>query len=142
MTDGALAVFSVFFTQSSSFSVFFTQSSSFLAFQRDMEQKKQNSNARTLFKVEQIPSDQQIRNVLDPVSPTELYSEYWWAVNELATSDHLDSYRCLEETVMIAMDGVTYHSSTQIHCERCQQRRDNQGTVHYCHRAIAPSFMI
>ncbi len=55
MTDGALAAFSVFFTQSPSF----------LSFQRDMEQKKRNSNARTLFKVEKIPSDQQIRNLLD-----------------------------------------------------------------------------
>ena len=65
MTDGTLAAFSVFFMQSSSF----------LAFQRDMEQKKQNSNARTLFKMEQIPSDQQIRNLLDPVSPTEIQSD-------------------------------------------------------------------
>ena len=54
MTDGALAAFSVFWTQSASF----------LAFQRDMEQKKQNSNAKTLFKMGQIPSDKQIRNIL------------------------------------------------------------------------------
>jgi hypothetical protein len=45
MVDGALAALSVFLTQLSSF----------LAFQRDIEQKKQNSNARTLFKMEQIP---------------------------------------------------------------------------------------
>ena len=41
MTDGALAAFSVFFMQAASF----------LAFQRDMEQKKQNSNAKTLVQV-------------------------------------------------------------------------------------------
>ena len=128
MTDGALAAFSVFFTQSSSF----------LSFQRDMEQKKQNSNAKTLFKMEQIPSDQQIRNLLDPVSPTEIHSDYWWVVDELAAAGHLDSYRCLQGTLMIAMDGVTYHSSTQIRCKDCQQRRDSQGTVHYYHSAIAP----
>ena len=38
MTDGA----------SATFSVFFTQSPSFLSFQRDMEQKKRNSNISEL----------------------------------------------------------------------------------------------
>ena len=128
MADGGLAAFSVFFTQSPSF----------LSFQRDMEQKKRNSNAQTLFKLEQIPSDQQIRNLLDPVAAAEIHAEYWWIVDEMAASGHLESYRCCQGTLGIAMDGVTFHSSTQIHCACCQQRRDSQGTVHYYHSAIAP----
>ena len=128
MTDGA----------SAAFSVFFTQSPSFLSFQRDMEQKKRNSNAQTLFKVEKIPGDQQIRNLLDPVSPTEIHADYWWIVDELAASGHLESYKCFQGTFVIAMDGVAYHSSTKVHCDCCQQRRDSQGTVHYYHSAIAP----
>ena len=123
---------------SAAFSVFFTQSPSFLSFQRDMEQKKRNSNAQTLFKVEKIPGDQQIRNLLDPVSPTEIHSDYWWIVDELAASGHLESYKCFRGTFVIAVDGVVYHSSTRIHCACCQQRRDSQGTVHYYHSAIAP----
>lgn len=128
MTDGALAAFSVFFTQSPSF----------LSFQRDMEQKKRNSNAKTLFKVGQIPSDQQIRNLLDPVSPEEIHSDTWWMLDELAACGYLESYRCFQGTFVIAIDGVTFHSSTQIHCDCCQQRRDSQGTVHYYHSAIVP----
>jgi hypothetical protein len=59
-------------------------------------------------------------------------------IDELAASGHLDSYRCPQATLMIAMDGVTYHSSTQIHCDCCQQRRDSQGKIHYYHSAITP----
>jgi hypothetical protein len=55
----------------------------------------------------QIPSDQQIRNLLDPVAPTEIHADYWWVIDELAAAGHLDSCRCLEGTLLIAMDGVT-----------------------------------
>jgi hypothetical protein len=122
----------------SAFAVFFMQCPSFLAFQRNMERAKENSNARTLFKMEQIPSDQQIRNLLDPVSPDEIHAEYWWVIDQLARAGHLESYSDLNETMLVGLDGVVYHSSTRIHCEDCQQRKDSQGTVHDYHSAIAP----
>ncbi len=51
------------------FAVFFMQSPSFLAYQRDMAKRKGSSNARTLFELERIPCDQQIRNILDEIHP-------------------------------------------------------------------------
>jgi len=44
----------------------------FLAYQRDMQRKKGKNNAQGLFGIEQIPSDGQIRNLLDPVEATQL----------------------------------------------------------------------
>jgi hypothetical protein len=44
--------------------VFFVQSPSFLAAQREM---KRRSNAEKLFGLREIPSDNQIRNLLDPL---------------------------------------------------------------------------
>ncbi len=55
----------------SAFSVFFTQSPSFLAHQRDMKLRKGRSNAESLFHLSDIPSDNQVRNLLDPVSPDQ-----------------------------------------------------------------------
>ncbi len=52
------------------FSVFFTQSPSFLDFQRHLQVVKGCNNALTLFGIEQIPSDNQTRNLLDPVPPS------------------------------------------------------------------------
>jgi len=51
------------------FSVFFMQSPSFLAHQRDMQRRKGKNNAQSMFGVELIPSDGQIRNLLDPTEP-------------------------------------------------------------------------
>ena len=53
----------------SAFSVFFMQSPSFLAWQRSMQESQGRNNAQSLFGVHPIPSDNQIRNLLDTVSP-------------------------------------------------------------------------
>jgi len=51
------------------FAVLFTHSPSFLASQRDRQARQGKSNAHTLFGLEEIPSDNQIRGLLAPVSP-------------------------------------------------------------------------
>ena len=57
----------------SAFSVFFTQTPSFLAYQRMMEGSKGKSNAQSLFRVHKIPSDNHIRDLLDPVKPEQIF---------------------------------------------------------------------
>lgn len=59
------------------FSVFFMQSPSFLAHQRDMQRHQGVNNAQTLFGVTDIPTDPQIRNLLDPVDPAALREPFW-----------------------------------------------------------------
>ena len=49
------------------FSVFFTQSPSFLAAQTAMNERLGKSNAQTLFGMTKIPTDNHIRDMLDPV---------------------------------------------------------------------------
>ena len=120
----------------SAFAVFFMQCPSFLAFQRDMKKKKKRSNAGTLFQIENIPCNQQVKNILDPVEASEISGAYKWVLSELDEAGYLDEYNCLENTKPIALDGLTYHSSTKIHCDCCSTRRDNQGTVHYYHHAL------
>jgi len=57
----------------SAFSVFFTQSPSFLAHQRAMQQARGRNNAQSFFHLEQLPSDNQIRQMLDPIPPQTLF---------------------------------------------------------------------
>ena len=59
------------------FSVFFMQSGSFLAHQRLLQQKNGRNNATSLFEIERIPSDQQIRNLLDPVDVKHFHADFW-----------------------------------------------------------------
>ena len=56
----------------SAFSLFFMQSESFLSFQRRLERGHNGSNCQTLFGIEQIPTDNHIRTLLDQVPPEAL----------------------------------------------------------------------
>jgi hypothetical protein len=60
----------------SAFAVFFCRIPSFLAQQQLMEQMQGTNNGKTLFGIQKLPTDNQIRNLLDPVDPTLLRTAY------------------------------------------------------------------
>jgi len=131
IVDGTLAAFAVFFMQSSSF----------LAHQRLLQSKKGRSNARSLFQVEELPSDQQIRNLLDPLAAEHLQTDFWFLLDELKDQQRLGQLRNDLNTYAIALDGVNFFSSEKISCPKCLKREDRNGTTHFYHSAITPVFV-
>lgn len=98
----------------SAFSLFFTQSPSFLAHQRDMQRDKGKNNANSLFGVFKLPSDQQIKNLLDPIKPTVFYPLFESIFHSLDAVGALDAYRTPQGKLLVALDGVYYFSSQKI----------------------------
>lgn len=122
----------------SAFSVFFTQSASFLAYQKTMEQNKGRSNAQTLFQIQKIPCDNQIRDCLDSVAPEELFPLYDEVLEAFQEQGVLESYRGLGATLAIALDGTWLHCSEKIHCPHCSCIEHSSGSKTYYHSAITP----
>jgi hypothetical protein len=112
------------------------QSPSFLAYQRQMEQERGRNNARSLFKVKEIPSDNQIRNLLDPVAPSYVRLPFWDIFERLRARGHLDSYRSVGNTWLCSLDGTGYFSSKKIHCDQCTRYEREEGTE-YAHMVLA-----
>jgi hypothetical protein len=121
----------------SAFSVFFTQTPSFLAFQRTIEKSKGRSNVQTLFGVHQIPSDNHIRDLLDPLKPELVSPVFEQALQMLESGGQLNSFQILDN-VLIAMDGTEYFSSSQIHCPQCSTRKLKSGEIRYFHSVVTP----
>jgi len=117
------------------FAVFYMQSPSFLAHQRDMQRKKGQNNAQGLFGVERIPSDGQIRNLLDPVAPAQLRKPFWEIYRRLDEGGFLDAYRGVEGTRLISLDGSQYFSSQEIHCPNCRVVVRDENTT-YSHLVL------
>jgi len=124
----------------SAFSIFHMQSPSFLQYQRNMERKEGRSNADSLFGVKKVPSDNQIRDILDNVEAEELRPMYDKQLEYLENAHILDSYIYLGEFYLTALDGTQYHSSTKIHCKKCLTRKYGE-TVRYSHQAITPALV-
>lgn len=122
----------------SALSVFFTQFPSFLSYQRSMERSKGKSNAQSLFGVHKIPSDNQIRNLLDPVKPEEIFPVFEQVLQVLEEQGQLGSFRSFADTLLIALDGTEYFSSNQIHCPHCSERTLKSGKTNYFHSVVTP----
>ena len=122
----------------SAFSVFFTQTPSFLAHQRDMKLRKGKSNAERLLSLEAIPSDNQIRNLLDGVSPHYLNGMYRYVFTEAEQTGLLKEYRSFGKQLLVALDGTEYFRSQKIHCEQCNHRILNNGQTRYFHSVLTP----
>jgi hypothetical protein len=123
------------------FAVFFMQSSSFLAHQRLLQSKKGRNNARSLFQIDEIPSDQQIRNLVDPLSCIYFQEDFWFLLDELKEQQRLLQFRNDLQTYAIALDGVSFFSSEKISCPKCLKREDRSGVEHFYHSAITPVFV-
>jgi hypothetical protein len=120
------------------FGVFFTQSPSFLEYQRHLQQTKGHNNACTLFGVETIPCNNQIRNLLDPMLPHFLDEVYLDVFEGLEQHGWLANFRGLSDQLLLALDGTQYFSSTTLHCRNCLKRQLSNGQTLYSHSAITP----
>lgn len=120
----------------SAFGVFFFQHQSMLDYQRKMKEKRGRSNLETVFGVRKVPSDTWIRTQLDGIAPEGLSPVFNAALGTAEEAGLLQGYRVLDGGVLIALDGVWYHSSEKIHCDRCLHATKDGVTTYY-HSALA-----
>ena len=120
----------------SAFSVFFTQSPSFLAYQTSMQQNKGDNNARTLFGINEIPCDNHIRALLDPVPAAHLFPVFDLTLAMMREAKQLDGFRSFNNQLLVALDGTGFFSSNTIHCDYCSTKAHANGSTTYQHTAL------
>jgi hypothetical protein len=119
----------------SGFAVFFFQHPSILDFQRAMQDRKRRNNMETLFKVKEIPCDNEIRTLLDGVEPGSFREVFGKDLALAAREGVIDQYRVLDEGVLLALDGTWYFASQKVHCNNCLHKTKNGETTYY-HSAL------
>jgi hypothetical protein len=120
------------------FSVFFTQSPSFLSAQEDLRRLKSRCNAESLFGLRQIPSDNQIRSLLDPVAPSALAPVFREIFERLDRAGVLKGFRSYANNLLVILDGTQYFSSQKLHCAKCNSRELSNGKLTYFHSVLTP----
>ena len=138
LRSGANTSYSIADAALSAFSVFFMQSPSFLSHQIHMQDTRGHNNAQSLFQITNIPSDNQIRCLLDPIAPLHITPMFDYVFNGLNSIGYFEHYRAINKTILIALDGVNYFSSKNIHCKQCSIRHHKNGKIDYLHNVITP----
>jgi hypothetical protein len=112
--------------------VFSLKDPSLLAFQR----RTLDHNLRAVFGLRAIPSDTQMRTILDGVDPDEIRPLFGDTLRELERGKVIEDFRLLDGHYLIALDGVEYFRSKKVHCASCMTRRHGNGEVSYCHQML------
>ena len=125
------------------FSVFLMQSRSFLEHQKWLAERNGSHNVLSIFGVENIPSDNHIRRMLDPLSPDHLFPAYSAGLDWLKNhpSQRLQQLKHVQDTHLSALDGTDFFSSTEVHCANCSTKTFKDGHISYAHKAITPALV-
>jgi len=105
---------------------------SLLAFQH----RALDHNLRSVFGLQAIPSDTQMRTILDDVNPDHLRPVFRDVFRQLQRGKVLEDYLFLEGCYLVALDGVEYFRSGKVHCEHCLSCQHHDGAVSYYHQML------
>jgi len=136
--SGANKRYSIKDAAASAFSMFFTQSLSFLSHRRLIEKGKGRKNLKRVFNIKRIPTDAQIRNLLDEQDAQSLYGMFQEGIEILEEKGVLKNWKGYGGQILISMDGTRTVSSKKIHCEQCSQQKLKDGETLYYHQAVFP----
>lgn len=106
-----------------------------------MQETQGRNNVQTLFGAFNIPTDNHIRSLLDPVKPESVYPMFPFILNALQQSKVLDSYQSLDRTILLALDGTQHFSSSKVNCPCCSTKTHSNGKVTYSHVVVTPVFV-
>ncbi len=99
----------------SAFATFFIQSPEFLDHQREIESIHGVNACRSLFGIDRLPTDNQIRRYLDRISCDNLYEGFDLAVAELKTHQALQPFQVLGAHTLVSLDGREYRNWGKAH---------------------------
>src|SRR5262249_482869 len=98
-------------------------------------------NLRTVFGLSAVPSDTQMRAILDDVHPDQLRPVFRDVFRQLQRGKVLEGYVFLQGCYLVALDGVEHFCSAKVHCPHCLTRRRQGGEVEYYHQMLGAAIV-
>jgi hypothetical protein len=123
----------------SAFAMFSLKDPSLLAF--DHRRRDPSDNFRTIYGINRVPSDSQMRAVLDPVDPAGLRAPFRAIFRRLQRGKVLERFLFLEDHYLVSLDGTGYFSSAKIHCPSCLVKHHRGGGITYSHQLLGATLV-
>ena len=121
----------------SAFAMFSLKDPSLLAF----DKRRDDKNLQALYKIKRVPSDTQMRIILDPLPTEEIRPAFGDVFRALQRGKVLESYCYLDEGYLLALDGTGYFSSDKVHCPNCMEKHHADGSVTYYHQTLGAAII-
>lgn len=111
------------------FAMFSLKDPSLLAL--DRRRQALEHNLQNVYRLMAIPSDTQMRTILDPVPPESLRPAHNNIFNALQRGKALEKMEYLKEGYLLPLDGTTYFSSNKLFSDYCLQKASGKGKTTY-----------
>lgn len=121
----------------SGFAMFSLKDPSLLSFVANYEARREN--LKQIYKIEDVPTDQGLRKILDPVSPAGLIPAFKTLLEVPGVKEVLKDRHCftaLGGFLPIAADGTEHFCSNHTNCPQCLERKLKNGEVQYYHQMV------
>jgi len=123
----------------SAFAMFSLKDPSLLAF--DERRDDPNDNFRTVYGIDRVPCDSQMRAILDPIDPVVLRPLFQDVFRRLQRGKALEPFVYLDGHYLLSLDGTSYFSSSRIHCASCLEKHHRGGGVTYSHQVLGATLV-
>ena len=123
----------------SAFAMFSLKDPSLLAF--DHRRHNPKDNFRTIYGINRVPCDSQMRDILDPIDPANLRAPFREVFRRLQRGQVLKRFVYLDGHYLLSLDGTTYFSSSKIHCSSCLEKHHRNGSVSYSHQLLGATLV-
>ena len=123
----------------SGFAMFALKDPSLLAF--DERRHDPNDNFRSIYGIDRVPSDTQMRAILDPVEPERLRPSFGNVFRRLQRGKALERFVYLDGHYLVSLDGTTYFSSEKVHCPSCLEKHHRGGGITYSHQLLGATLV-
>jgi len=125
----------------SGFACMYFQDPSLLQFQKRMLDDQHRSNLNTLFEVENIPKETQMREIIDGVDSEYFRSIFRDYYLRLQRGKHLEQFQIFPNVYYFPIDGSQFFSSKDIYCEQCLVKEHQNGSKSYSHQVLQGGIM-
>ena len=121
----------------SGFAIFSLKDPSLLAFD---QRRQTDNNLERVYEIEEVPSDSQMRKILDEVDPETLRPVFKDVFRQLQRGKELEKMEYLGG-YLVSIDGTGYFSSKRIHCSDCLEKKLKTGKITYSHQFLGAAIV-
>jgi hypothetical protein len=99
--------------------------------------KARSENLLRIYKINNCPSDSQMRQIIDEVTPIQIERVKLKLIQKIKTEGILEEFEYFKGWKLLLVDGVHHYSSQNLHCDNCQTTHHQDGAITYSHSMLA-----
>lgn len=123
----------------SGFAMFSLKDPSLLAF--DERRNEDEDNLRHVYSIENVPSDTQMRTILDPVKPEALRPLFKDVFRKLQRGKALEPFVYFDGCYLLSIDGTGSFSSSKLRSASCLVKKHKSGKITYHQQVLGAAIV-